>query len=221
MKSELRISIILLLIFLSSNNSAQDSYPSLFSLTKNNYNFDKAKFSNYSINNPLSIPPENHSFINLGGQFLVGSTLSFAFFIPSVVIGWASAWNRSTDLEEAAVGILMISSYLFGATVGVHWIAKVENSNLSFWGTAAYSAIGGGASALLIAIASTKYTRIPSVVIIIAASLPVIGAMFYSSFISDWSDQRSEESSIQKDLTHFDLIERTKLFNINLLHIRL
>jgi uncharacterized membrane protein YgdD (TMEM256/DUF423 family) len=217
----LRTSVILLLFLFSINISAQFNYHTQYSFTNTNQLLDNSGSIKYSIIHPVKFTPQNHSALNIGGQFLVGSTLSFVFIIPSAIIGYASAWNRSTDLEETAIGIFAISSYLFGATVGVHWIAKAENTNLSFWKTAVYSAMGGGVSALLIAIASTQKKRIPSVVSIIAASFPVLGAMFYSSFISDWSDQRKEISSIDNNLTLFSLIEQSQIFKIELLHIRL
>lgn len=152
----MRTTLFILISVLGFNISAQNNYHTQYSFTNIIQHFDNPGLIKYSIIPPVSVPPQNHSALNLGGQFLVGSTLSFVFLIPSAILGYASAWNRSTDLEETAIGIFAVSSYLFGATVGVHWIAKAENTNLSFWKTAAYSAMGGGLSALLIAIASTQ-----------------------------------------------------------------
>ena len=50
----------------------------------------------------------------------------------------------SKDQVNAASAILTIAWYTFGAAVGVHWIAKSENPELSFWGTVGSSVIGAG-----------------------------------------------------------------------------
>jgi len=100
--------------------------------------------------------PRKHSFINLAGQVFTGSAVAVVFSILPTGLLVASVWGTERDISGPALGILAVSSYFFGAAVGVHWVAKAENKELSFWNTVGYSFIGGGVGVGLLAILSTQ-----------------------------------------------------------------
>lgn len=205
------------------------SYAGIFAQVESD-NFMRLKFkmklNETYISNRLTITQQDnlssrhHTFLNLSGQFLAGSSLAIGFSILPVSAGFADAWSgKSTNVSQTAWGILIISSYLFGAAVGVHWIASYENPNLSFWGTVGYSAIGGGVGSIILSILAVNYKTIPPFGAVVVALTPVIGSMVYASFISDWPDE-SKEMSFDKIIgSHKDLIEQTKIFDIELLKI--
>jgi hypothetical protein len=183
---------------------------------------DTYAYNHFTVIQQDNISSQHYSFLNLTGQALVGSTLAIVFSIPPISAGFADAWSgKSNDASQTALGILAISSYLFGAAVGVHWIASYENPNLSFWGTVGYSTIGGSVGAVLVSILATNYTTVPTVGVIIVALTPIIGAMIYASFISDWPIESKEISFHKINISHKDLIEQTKIINLELLRIKL
>uniref|UniRef100_A0A832LK16 Uncharacterized protein n=1 Tax=Ignavibacterium album TaxID=591197 RepID=A0A832LK16_9BACT len=183
---------------------------------------DTYAYNHFTVIQQDNISSQHYSFLNLTGQALVGSTLAIVFSIPPISAGFADAWSgKSNDASQTALEILAISSYLFGAAVGVHWIASYENPNLSFWGTFGYSTIGGSVGAVLVSILATNYTTIPTVGVIIVALTHIIGAMIYASFISDWPNESQEISFHKINISHKDLIEQTKIINLELLRIKL
>lgn len=214
--------IIVIIIFSFSGIFAQDERNEIIQfkmgMKTNNTNsyikFETAQQDNSSL--------QHHSFINLSGQTLVGSALAIGFSILPLSAGVANAWSgESTEASQTALGILAISSYLFGAAVGVHWIASIENHNLSFWGTAGYSVLGGSVGAIIVSILATNYTTIPNVGVIIVALTPIIGSMAYASFIAEWPMESQEISFHKKYFSHKDLIEQSKIINIEFLKIKL
>lgn len=102
-------------------------------------------FNNFIDIQTDNIPSQHHSILNLTGQSLVGFSLTVGFSILPLSSAFGNAFSgNSTVASQTALGVLAISTYLFGAAVGVNWIASYENPNLSFWGTLTYSAIGCG-----------------------------------------------------------------------------
>ena len=171
---------------------------------------------------PDNVVSHKYSFINLSGQALVGSALAVGFSILPFSVAFGSALSgNSTETSQATLEILTISSYLFGAAVGVHWVAKSQNSKLPFWGTVGYSVIGGGVGAILATVLASQYTTIPTFGGIIVALSPVIGSMIYASFISDWPQEPQKISFVENSLTQKDLFEHSKLFNIELFRVKL
>ena len=169
-----------------------------------------------------NVSSQHHSFFNLSGQALVGSALAVGFSFLPLSAGFADAWSgESNTASQTALGILAISSYLFGAAVGVHWIASYENPNLSFWRTAGYSAIGGGVGTIIVSILAANYTTVPTIGVIIVALTPIIGSMIYASFISEWPNESQEISFNKINFSHKDLIEQTNIINLELLRIKL
>ena len=176
----------------------------------------------FTITQQDKISPQHYSFLNLSGQVLLGSTLAVGFSLLPLSAGFADALSgKSTTTSQTALGILAISSYLFGATVGVHWIASYENPNLSFWGTAGYSAIGGGVGTIIVSILAANYTTVPTIVVIIVALTPIIGSMIYASLISDWPNENQEMSFHKINFSHKDLVEQTTIVKLELLRIKL
>jgi len=166
--------------------------------------------------------PRKHSFINLAGQAVVGTGLAVVFFVPTAAASFSIGWNNNLDPPiGATLEVLTISSYFIGAAVGVHWVAKAQNKELSFWKTVGYSFIGGSVGLGLLAILSTQYTTIPGVGGTIAALCPVIGSMIYASFVSDWPQEVPKVSLYKKSISHKDLIEQTQIFNLELVRIKL
>jgi hypothetical protein len=146
-----------------------------------------------STNNFLPVNPQSkkHSFINLAGQAFLGSAFEVGFSILPLAGAFSTALSgRSSKTTEIALSVLAVSVYLFGAAVGVHLIAKAENSDLSLWPTFGYSIIGGGVGVLLISFMAAQYKTIPTYWIVTAALSPVIGSMVYASFIADWPQHK-------------------------------
>ena len=177
--------------------------------------------SYYSISKSDNLSSNNYSFINLAGQAVVGSVLAVGFFIPPMSASFVSSFGENNEPLPAALAVLAFSSYVFGAGVGVYWVAKSENQKLSFWKTVGYSAIGSGVSIIMFSILANNYTKIPAVGGTIAALFPVIGAMLYASFISDWPQEPQKISFVKNNFTFNDIFEHSKLFNIELFRIKL
>ncbi len=219
----LKSKLFLLLVFMCSSIIAQNNFKSLRQFetdtTTLHYNNSTSTIICFV---PDNIVSHKYSFINLTGQALVGSALAVGFSIlPSSVAFISALSGKSTEISQATLGILTISSYLFGSAVGVHWVAKSQNSKLSFWGTVGYSAIGGGFGAILTTILASHYTTIPAFGGIIVALCPIIGSMIYASFISDWPQEPQKISFVKNNLTQNDIFEQSKLFNIELFRIKL
>ena len=214
--------LIAVFLFLYSSIFSQNQSGQFVQLTAEIKSYDISANNQFTVVQQDNILSHRHSFINLSGQALVGSALAIGFAILPLSAGAANAWSgESTDVSQAAFGILALSSYLFGATVGVHWIASYENPYLSFWATAGYSAIGGGVGTIVVSILAANYTTIPTVGVIIVALTPIIGSMIYASLISDWQNKNQELSFRKVYFSHKDLVEQTKIINLELLRIKL
>jgi len=218
----LRAILILLMVILCSIVPAQNSCKPIGYLNAEIKYFDKNNNSNIVLFGTDKIVTQKHSFLNLSGQAIVGSAFAVGFSILPLAATWANAWGSDgTPVSQTALGILTISSYLFGSAVGVHLVAKSENGELSLWKTFGYSAIGGGVGVVLVAILASQYETIPGAGGVIVALCPVIGSMVYASFISDWPQDNQKVSFAKTTLSHKDFIEQTKLFNLELFRIKL
>lgn len=160
---------------------------------------------------------KSYSIENIFGQALVGSLCAATF--AAFPFSATSSKLGSRDQLNSASAILTIAWYTFGAAVGVHWIAKSENPELSFWGTFGSSVIGACLGTGFIYLLSDGIKSPPHFSVVIAAVSPIISSMIYASFISDWPNE-NRDLSLQKDiLAHKDLINHSKIFDLELLRI--
>lgn len=212
--------IILLFILLCSQIAAQSDIKS-FEELKAEFTFSENN-SNIIIFQSDNIIPRRHTALNLAGQALLGTGLAFIFAVPPLAATWAAAWSNGGNTGANALFGLTVASYMFGSAVGVRLVAKAQNPNLSLWKTYGFAAIGGGTGALLTGILASQYTTLPAVGVIIVLLSPVIASMIYASFIADWpQDNNDNLTSYKTTISHKDLIEQSKLFNIELIRIKL
>jgi len=198
-------------------------YPqSLLTLSSHNlpdldYNFKLSEvFSNtLAESNQMS----HHSEGNVFGQAFLGPIIGMGFsFLPGLLL-YTGAGDEPVD--QIGIGSIFISSYLLGAAAGVYWIAKAENPEVSYWGTAAFSALGGGAGALLAWALAENYHTFPGYGFILVGLCPVIGSILYTTLIADWPQANRTTSLLRNKYMHKDLVEQSKLLNIELLRIKL
>ena len=212
----------LFIFFIGMNIFAQNKYYSLrLTEDKMNFNFTYDKsFNNFMLSD--NIESHKYSILNLSGQAIVGSALAFSFFVIPLGIGGVHAMSgHSSKISEIAFATLAISSYIFGAATGVHWVGKSENSALSYWSTVGYSAIGGGVSGVVASIIASQYHTFPNYGILIVTLCPIVSSMIYASFISDWPHKNQNLSFSNKILTYENFINYSNLINIELIHINL
>ena len=190
--------------------------------------FTENIFSQNALYNKFSSPLklgnkvyDNYSLTNLVFQPVVGSVLAFIFAIPPLAAGFHDAWNHGSDGSQTVWGVLTLSAYCLGAGTGVYLVAHVENKKLTYWETVEYSVFGGAIGVITAAVLASQYSTIPNAGAIFIAFSPVIGAMFYTSFVADWPTQNRDLSFNNKILSHKDLINRTNIFNIEVIRIKL
>lgn len=165
---------------------------------------------------------EEHSFFNVTGQLVIGTTLSVGFAIIPFAISFGQAWSGKKTEHGTIADIITIPAFLFGTAVGVHWIASYENPNVSLLKTFKYSIYGGCFSAALVAYMASRYTTIPEVGGIIAFFAPVISSVLYTTHVAEWTPANNIEESISKKYYyHKDLIDQDKLFEVELLKVTL
>ncbi|WP_337865820.1 hypothetical protein [Ignavibacterium sp.] len=216
------LKFLTILIFSSASILSQSGSNQLAELKAKMKSDGFSAFHNFTVVRTDNISSQHHSILNLAGQALVGSSLAVGFSIFPISAGFADAWSGdATVASQTALGVLAISTYLFGAAVGVHWIASYENPNLSFWGTFGYSAIGGGVGTIIASVLAANYTTVPAAGVFIVALTPIMGAMTYASFISDWPDENQKTSFNQVYDSHKDLIEHSNIVNLELLRVEL
>jgi len=197
-----------LFLFGQENSITSDNTHSIFIAEEN---FKAIQQSLIQID---SLVTQKHSVENTCGQALVGSLCAAGFAV--LPFSAVSSGLGSKDQVNAASAILTIAWYTFGAAVGVHWIAKSENPELSFWGTVGSSIIGAGVGFGFVSAVSSAFTDPPYFSAVIAALCPIISSMIYASFISEWPSD-SQNIALQKNiLAHKDLIEKSKLFDAEL-----
>lgn len=164
-----------------------------------------------------SISSRNYSFGNVCGQAIVGSLCATGFAV--LPFSAVSSGLGSKDQVNSASAILTIAWYTFGAAVGVHWIAKSENPELSFWGTFGSSVIGACLGTGFIYLLSDGIKSPPHFSVVIAALSPIISSMIYTSFVADWPSE-SQNIALQKNiLSHKDLVNHSKVFDLEFLRI--
>ncbi len=208
-------------LLLSQTLLAQNIFNNQSLQPKNIYSSSRNYQNHFFQTDNLSHSKHYYSPINYFGQVAVGSGLSlmFAFFPFAAAFGYA--WeNDGSDFIGTSLSILTISSYLFGAATGVHWVARSENEALSYWKTFGYSIIGGGAGAILAVIIAKNYHYTPWFGGTLVALSPVIGSMFYASFISDWRRPERNDSISMTSFSHQDLIEQSEIVRIEFLRVR-
>lgn len=162
------------------------------------------------------IPFNKHSFSNLGAQALIGSLCAFSF--AALPLSSMSSKIGGKDQPNSTAAIITIASYAFGAAIGVHWIAKFENPENSFWGTAASSVIGAGIGSGLLFIQSSSDNYFAGLLALLS---PIISSMIYASFIAEWSSESQNIALQKKIIAHKDLINQSKIINLELLRIKL
>ncbi len=212
-------------IFICSLNFAQNNFKPVCRLATDIKYSDNYNETHIIYFHPEEIVRKNYSFLNLSGQAILGSAFAVGFSILPLTAGLANSMGSDGTPTSRAVlgvtlGIITLSSYMFGSAVGVHLVAKSQNPALSFWGTVGYSAIGFGAGIALLAILASQYETIPCGGGIVLF-FPIISSMVYASFISDWPKENENISFSKFNLSHKDIIERTKLLNLELFRIKL
>ncbi len=216
----MKLLIILTVVLFSENIFSQNSLHS-FGNIENKIVYSDALYNKFS--SPFKLGNkvyDNYSLTNLVFQPVVGSGFAFIFTIPPFVGLLNDAWNSESAISHTVWGILTISAYCLGAGTGVYLVAHIENKNLTFWKTVEYSVFGGAVGAITAAVLASQYSSIPNAGAIFIAFSPVIGAMFYTSFVADWPYQNQDLSFNNKMLSHKDLINYSKVFDIELLRIR-
>ncbi|NWF90095.1 MAG: hypothetical protein HXY50_11630 [Ignavibacteriaceae bacterium] len=175
-----------------------------------------SKFPNDSLTtNNLEI--HKHSAGNILAQaflgFVVGGGLAIIPFSATIVDQGDNNKKLNTNLI-----ILSVLSYTGGVSLGVHWAAKAENPNHSFWLTHVSSLLSLGIGT---AIAFSGIEEPPYVTSVIAGLSPIIGSIIYSTSIADWPDESKNITFQAKILSHKDLVNSSKMFEIELLRIGL
>ncbi len=205
--------LVFVFLFYSINIFAQ--YRSDYNLS--NFNYINATNKYKATKNYLPINIENkYSALNLAGQNAAGLACGFAFAMPSYLLANTEK-IRNTDTRTDLI-IFSLLSYVVGSATGVVLVANIENPKISFWDTFGYSAIGGALG--ILTLTSTFDGRdISPGAFLLTLVLPTFGSMIYSAFVSDWPDDVYNVSYTIKIETHKDLIEHTKLFNIELIRI--
>jgi len=209
-----------LIIFFSAISviNAQDlpalsahNYPELNLNCNYSENFSRA----FSDSNQMT----HHSEGNVFGQAFLGPIIGMGFsFLPGLLL-YTGAGDEPVD--QIGIGSIFISSYLLGAAAGVYWIAKAENPEVSYWGTAAFSALGGGAGALLAWALAENYHTFPGYGFILVGLCPALGSILYTTLIADWPGDNLNSCLHRNKYAYKNLVTRTELFKIELLRIRL
>ena len=161
-----------------------------------------------------SLVTQKHSTENLCGQALVGSLCAFGFsFLP-----YSATMSNlgSNDQVSTASTILTLSFYVFGASVGVYWIAQSENPELSFWGTVGFSVIGAAVGSGLVAIFASGNDTPFYGGVVLAALFPIISSIIYTSSIANWPTENQSISLPKNSLSHKYLIQHSKIFDVEL-----
>ncbi len=205
---------ILFVLFVSKFN-AQDQIATL--------PFDKRQlesniveyYSQLDLSFQRSESTNHYSKLNLLGQTVAGYGLGIGLASLPIYLRDASGSNNQQGFAISAMIF-----YVVGSAVGVYSISQFENKELSFWGTLGYSALGGVVG-LSIAIITFDQSNSSSNSVLLALILPTFSAMIYSTFISDCPKERPTSEIINSFNTHQHLIQHSKLFDMELIRIRL
>lgn len=157
-----------------------------------------------------------HTTGNILAQAFVGSVCagSLAILPFSAII--TDQGNKKTINTNLL--IISIVTYTCGASLGVHWIAKAENPNHSFWLTQVSSIISLGIG---VGVAVSGIEDPPYVTVVIVALSPIVGSIIYSTSIADWSDPNQNPTLQPKNFSHKDLVNRSKMFELEIIKISL
>lgn len=163
-----------------------------------------------------SIVAGKHSLGNVFGQAFAGLLCGAGFsVIPFLTV---SSKLGSNEKPNETPLIITITAFTLGSALGVHWAAKSENPKNSYFGSAIASVLGMGIGVGLV------YSGIedpPYVTTVIAALSPIIGSIIYSTAIADWPDENPNITFQPKILSHKDLINNSKVFELEIFKIGL
>jgi len=154
-----------------------------------------------------------YSTLNLFGQTVAGYAAAVGFSaLPYYLAGEN---NPGSDYKTGLI-IFSVLTYLTGSATGVYFVSNIENPKISFLETLGYSALGGLLG--FVTASATFNQRDPSPFgIILFFAAPTISSMIYSSFVADWPENRVGIRENTKTVN--DFIEKSKLFNVQLLRI--
>lgn len=205
-----KLLVLIIWFILISNNQAQE-----FSTKQITAHEDSLSQMGQSLNNDLNKKnyPRKHSTLNLFAQEIIGIGSGIGLALPSYYLSKDNRLAGSND-KETLVKFSFLS-FVIGSGIGVYLIADIENPNISFWETLGYSIIGGG-TGFLILNASFDGKNISPIAIISFFILPTLSSMIYASYIADWGNEINTSYNNNAVKSHKDLVERSKLFNIEL-----
>ncbi len=209
------LGIFFIVILIITTNIVAQIGSDQFVLNKKEVQSVVINYNNFISANVDNITYQKPSFLNLTGQFVVGTALSLGFSaIPTILV--FSKSPSQIGPGEAIAAVIGVPLYLLGSATGVYWVSKKAVPNISFWNTFAFSCIGGSIS---IAILLSNIGKVNSPLVFIAALImPTLSSMLYTNLISTWN---RKEVIIDNSITHKDFVEQTKLFNVQLIRINL
>ncbi len=159
----------------------------------------------------------SHSVQNVFLQSIAGPVFSVAFVFPILSISLANSGGPHDPSLAFGAGVFTISAFLFGNGLGVYLISHIENPSVSFWNTVGYSFIGGAVSVGIFALRAKQNSNISIPEGIIIAFAPLISSIAYTTIISDWPISGDQEVSIKNILSHKDLFDQSKVFDLELM----
>ena len=159
---------------------------------------------------------KQHSTENIIGQAFAGILCGAG--LSAIPFSSASSKLGSREKPNESVLIIAVACYTFGSALGVHWMAKSENPENKYWGSALSSAVGLGIGVGLV---FSGIEDPPYVTTVIAALSPLIGSIIYSTAIADWPDENPNMTLQPKILSHKDLVNSSKIVELEILKIRL
>lgn len=210
-KSTFLFFISTFVLFLISNNVFAQKY-----YLDNNHHINfYNELHNYQNTKYYSTKNISHHYsaLNLLGQNLAGYAVGVGLALPSYYLSKTNNLAGSDDKTNFIIFSLI--SYIVGSATGVYCVANMENPKISYWETLGYSTVAG---AIGIAILTSTFDgdSISPIGVIITLAFPTISAMIYTSYVADWPIKKNEVGFQYKTWTHKDLIEYSKIFNMEL-----
>jgi hypothetical protein len=192
------------------------------SLALSPYNYSNHNVIDYSLNLNTAVSDSNniihHSVGNVFGQTFLGTITGIGFsFLPGLLLYMGAG---ADPVDFIGFGSMFLSAYVLGNAAGVYWIAKSENPELSYWGIAAFSALGAGGGALLAWALADNYHTFPGYGFVLVALCPVISSILYTTLIADWPQENLSSSSFKNQYTYKDFVAQAEVFKIELIRIK-
>ncbi len=206
--------IILLIIILTSFVYPQTDTSKIFQLlTLSHYTYNS-----YGIPADSSISASHrYTALNIAGQVVLAPVMGTVCAIIPFSGAFAAAWSGKDAYPWLGISAI---SYMLGVSLGVKWIARIENKNLDYWKTVYYSAIGGiGGGALVFGFAHAIKGNTGGATAIAVLTSSLIGAIAYSTSEKAWQSADEIPPASGKISSQRDLIESTKLFDLQLMKI--